>query len=60
MSARPFRFGFMAGGTLFKTPPSRAQWIETVRRIEGLGLDTLLVPNGIDLSTEDRALRRPL
>ncbi len=40
MKQRPFRFGVVSEGA-----PSREQWIAKVRKVEGLGYSTFLVPD---------------
>jgi probable F420-dependent oxidoreductase len=40
--AGPFRFGVVAGGA-----PTRAAWLDQVRRIEALGYDTLVMPDNV-------------
>ena len=42
MTARRFRFGVVAGGA-----NSGKAWLEQARRIESLGFDTLVVPDGL-------------
>jgi probable F420-dependent oxidoreductase len=43
MSSRPFRFGVVASQAT-----SGASWSETARRIERLGFDTMVVPDGLN------------
>ena len=51
MDARPFRFGVVAAPT-----GSGDQWIATARRVEELGFDTLLCPDGLQLLASGPAL----